>query len=1169
MKTVFLFLLSCLITGQTFASSIDSESFRANFNEAYEIYPTIPRGLLEGVAFAQTRLVHLSGNNEGCIGLPQVAGVMGLTENGQGYFNNNLIYVSTLSGFTIHEIKSDPRKNILAYANAYSILAERVGAELDDFHKHDQLLKTLSEIPWNKNAASTFALSCFTYEVFRFMNNPIYQTLFEFPAYSINLTAIYGEENLAVLSSSQITIAETVIYNEVEDRFLGYDRSAEYGPALWDAAPACNYSSRGGVAVSAVTVHTIQGSYAGAISWANNCASNVSYHYVARSSDGQITQMVLEADKAWHVGSENPYTIGIEHEGYVDNPIWYTEAMYVSSANLVRDITESGYGINPLRTFQGPATAGTLTLGACTKIKGHQHFPGAAHTDPGVHWNWEHYYGLINDEPTITTLAATSGTIFDSGGEFGDYDNDERILYLIQPAGAISINLNIISFSVEEDWDFLYVYDGEDLAATLIGTYTGTDIPDVISSSGESILLEFRSDCGITDAGWEIEWSTIIGDGIGDELAPVTLIDADESWYTEVFSVLYEDTDDSLGSGIHYQFYQVIDFDGIEWRANDTHGFFSDNFDDAIHPDWSVVVGSWSIGSETLQQTDEAIGNSNIYASLNQNDYDAYLYHWAGKIEGAGADKRAGFHFMCDNPAVTNRGNSYFVWFREDNDKIQVYKVVDDVFTLEEEVVYAFAPDTWYDFKTVFDKSTGEIHLWVNNLHTVSWTDGDPYLSGNSISFRSGNSLYSVNNLNVYHSRTEESIVLVGPTGDARFQNTDPFTPAAKVKSIVIDSALNVSTIVDQLLDIDWTPPLEIAFLNDGLDADIATTTSNTELKANWAVTSDPNSGIARYWYAIGTSPGAIDIVDWTDNWFADSVVHTGLSLTLGETYFFSVAAENGAGLWSTIVHSNGQMLIEPTEPPIAVFMADHTNLCGLDSVQLENGSIDALSYEWFIPDGSPAYSTAVNPYVHFLLSGSYAVTLVATGPGGVDTLEQMVDVEVDAAPISIFTPSNVLLFVADPLVTFANSSENADGYYWNFGDGAVSTDENPWHSYSSTGDYSVSLIALNGDCPNDTSSVIIKVREANDMAEEVGFSLEIYPNPTDALLYVNIGKHASDSFQYGVYDAQGKCVIEGVYSNGISALLLDVSQLADGLYQLKLTIDHSLLVTKFVVGSH
>ena len=69
----------------------------------------------------------------------------------------------------------------------------------------------------------------------------------------------------------------------------------------------------------------------------------------------------------------------------------------------------------------------------------------------------------------------------------------------------------------------------------------------MISSSGESILLEFSSDCGITDAGWEIEWSTIIGDGIGDELAPVTLIDADESWYTEVFSVLYEDADDSLG----------------------------------------------------------------------------------------------------------------------------------------------------------------------------------------------------------------------------------------------------------------------------------------------------------------------------------------------------------------------------------------------------------------------------------------------------------------------------------------------------------------------------------------------------------------------------------------------------------------------------------------------
>ena len=92
--------------------------------------------------------------------------------------------------------------------------------------------------------------------------------------------------------------------------------------------------------------------------------------------------MLLESDKGWHVGSENPYTIGIEHDGYVSDPSWYTTALYAASADLCRDITQSGYGINPLRTYFGDATTGINVLGGCTKIKGHQHYPNNTHTDP-------------------------------------------------------------------------------------------------------------------------------------------------------------------------------------------------------------------------------------------------------------------------------------------------------------------------------------------------------------------------------------------------------------------------------------------------------------------------------------------------------------------------------------------------------------------------------------------------------------------------------------------------------------------------------------------------------------------------------------------------------------------------------------------------------------------
>ncbi|GIV28253.1 MAG: hypothetical protein KatS3mg027_2067 [Bacteroidia bacterium] len=56
--------------------------------------------------------------------------------------------------------------------------------------------------------------------------------------------------------------------------------SADYPPAIWDPAASCNYSSRNGTQISAVTIHVVQGSYAGCISWFKNCAAGVSAHYV-------------------------------------------------------------------------------------------------------------------------------------------------------------------------------------------------------------------------------------------------------------------------------------------------------------------------------------------------------------------------------------------------------------------------------------------------------------------------------------------------------------------------------------------------------------------------------------------------------------------------------------------------------------------------------------------------------------------------------------------------------------------------------------------------------------------------------------------------------------------------------------------------------------------------
>ncbi len=68
-------------------------------------------------------------------------------------------------------------------------------------------------------------------------------------------------------------------------------------------------------------------------------------------------------------------------------------------------------------------------------------------------------------------------------------------------------------------------------------------------------------------------------------------------------------------------------------------------------------------------------------------------------------------------------------------------------------------------------------------------------------------------------------------------------------------------------------------------------------LNASWSV-HDPQSAIDRYSYAIGTTPGGSEVVDWTTT-MTPSFSRSNLNLTAGQTYYFSVKARNAGGLWS------------------------------------------------------------------------------------------------------------------------------------------------------------------------------------------------------------------------------------------------------------------------------
>ena len=406
-----------------------------------------------------------------------------------------------------------------------------------------------------------------------------------------------------------------------------------------------------------------------------------------------------------------------------------------------------------------------------------------------------------------------------------------------------------------------------------------------------------------------------------DNVAPTTAITTPALWDTTNFVANFTDIDNSGGSGVEKSFYQVSDYNGTEWRANNTRGFFNDNFNGpAIHSDWTSKTGLWSIATgSVLQQADESNSNTNLYAPLTQTSVsNRYLYHWTGTMSGTGTNRRAGFHFFCDAPDSTERGNSYFVYFRLDNSRIQIYKVINNSWGSGpvQNVAYTFNANQAYDYKISYDRTTGNIKVYVDNILSAEWTDASPISSGTHVSFRSGNCNYKVDNFKAYRSRNSTATIYVGSavSNYIRYQNLNSTTPAGKISTIITDVAGNLSTASTKTVNVDWTKPSAVTILNDGTATDIDTTNNGTQLQANWASAIDVNSNVKNYYYAVGTTAGANNVVGWTAIVApSNSITITGLSLVQSQKYYVSLRSENYATLFSPVLSTDGQVYYPAT----------------------------------------------------------------------------------------------------------------------------------------------------------------------------------------------------------------------------------------------------------------
>ena len=165
---------------------------------------------------------------------------------------------------------------------------------------------------------------------------------------------------------------------------------------------------------------------------------------------------------------------------------------------------------------------------------------------------------------------------------------------------------------------------------------------------------------------------------------------------------------------------------------------------------------------------------------------------------------------------------------------------------------------------------------------------------------------------------------------------------------------------------------------------------------------------------------------------------------------------------------------IIPHPVPSPSFIPIQLDTCVLPiNYNFQNNSIGASSYNWDFGDGNNSINTL--PDNSYISSGNYTIKLVASNTYGCS----------DSITSSIFVkPVTNAQFNAVPLDTcklpanysLVNNSTGSIAYIWDFGDGSTSNLPNLNHSYSSDGNYQISLITMNSFGCFDTSYVDINV---------------------------------------------------------------------------------------------
>jgi N-acetyl-anhydromuramyl-L-alanine amidase AmpD len=322
----------------------------------------VPVNLLKAISYAETRWEFVQGAEE-FEGRPAAFGLLALR-------GAHITEGAALAGVSEAAVRSDALANLRAGAALLSKYAAEAGIDRADLGAWAPVAVRLTDIADADVQA-------------HYIHNDVYAVL-------RSGEGAFTPDGKVAVSLEPASVEAKFALPRMQALAAGPD----YAASIWHPSP--NYNARPtGTDVSMIIIHTCEGNYAGCWGWLVNPDAGVSAHYVVNEGGTEISQLVRESSRAWHVGasydcslngsvmcgsngvSVNHFSVGIEHGGFASQSS-FPAGQIDASAKLSCDITQ-GQGI----------------VRDSYHIVAHGRLQPATRTDPGPNWPWSSYISKI------------------------------------------------------------------------------------------------------------------------------------------------------------------------------------------------------------------------------------------------------------------------------------------------------------------------------------------------------------------------------------------------------------------------------------------------------------------------------------------------------------------------------------------------------------------------------------------------------------------------------------------------------------------------------------------------------------------------------------------------------------------------------------------------------